>query len=74
MLFRFRYTKLGGHVHVTLFTGQSANHTLANSGVLCLYEHELAQLQDMLASAPKILYGQEVEFIEDTHQRLVDEQ
>lgn len=70
MLFRFRFKQLGGHVHVRVFVGQSANHTLANSGSLCLSPAEWKVFQDCLAAAPK-LNGEEVEFLPD-HERSLD--
>jgi len=34
MFTRFRHQQLGGHVHVQLFIGPTANHTLQCSGEL----------------------------------------
>lgn len=73
MLFRFHHRQLGGHVHVRLFVGKSANHTLANSGSLCFNPEEFEALKRFIVGAAVEAPQPECdfEFLED-HERSLD--
>lgn len=44
-VFRIRHVKLGGHVHMRVFSARSPNMTYAKLGVLCCSEEEFKDLQ-----------------------------
>jgi hypothetical protein len=49
MNFRFRYTRAGGHTHVTLFVSNGTEETShANAGSLCLDNEQWEELRDII--------------------------
>lgn len=54
-VFKFAWRKLGGHVHVTVFTGKSFAVTLASAGELVLNEVEWDTLRDALEGLPFVV-------------------
>lgn len=61
MHLRIRYKRLGGHVHMRLFTAPHADHTHAKIGDLCVSLDEWLYFMEMFAQHKEITLVDEID-------------
>ena len=56
MIMRWYWRRLGGHIHVRVFTGVAKNLTFAKCGDLVFDEREWPRVQTILTSAIEFIH------------------